>query len=333
MAQHGFTSLMRRLSAAGFKSSFARVAVLPDWWAPACDNDPSLLPDLEIRVARFIGAPLDVVRDPAASLATPVYAGAQLRRVRDVDRDKLRSAIHAALKIAAAVVRGMDTPFTEAPPKDPLAWRRELVTAGTVLQLDAVLSDLWRRGIPIIHVATLPTPSFQGLAAIVEGRPVIVLGHDLDEPARLAFIIAHEVAHVVNGDCTPDQCVVDEHDEVADDAPSEQIADEYATAVLTGGVRVPDFQASQHKELATKAGSLEKTLGVDASTIVWAWARKSGNYALATMAANALYRTKGGKRLLRKHFDQQVDVSTVSDSDRTLLRCLHGDPDSGAAAG
>ncbi len=323
---------MRRLSAAGFKSKFARLAVLPDWWAPACDDDDSLLPDVEIRVARFIGAPLEVVRDPSAALATPTYEGALLRRVRDINRDRLRSAIHAALQIGAAVLRGMETSSVRLPPKDPIAWRNEIKRSGSVLQLGDVLSDLWARGIPVAHVATLPAPSFQGLAAIVDGRPVIILAHDLDEPARLAFIIAHEVAHIVNGDCSSGHPVVDEEEEVADESPIEQLADDYAVAFLTGGVQVPSIQATQYKDLALKAAAVEKSLGVDASSVVWAWARKNGNYALATMAAQALYRTKGGKRLLRTQFDQHVDLEATSDSDRTLLRCLHGDPQSDAAA-
>jgi Zn-dependent peptidase ImmA (M78 family) len=226
----------------------------------------------------------------------------------------------------------MESTPLRAPPKDPMVWRAEIKRSGAVLQLGDVVSDLWDRGIPVVHVATLPTPSFQGLAAIVEGRPVIVLAHDLDEPARLAFIVAHEVAHIVNGDCSPDQPVVDDEEEVADQSSIEQLADNYATAVLTGGIQIPEIQASQYKELAIKAAEAEKTLGVDASSVVWAWARKNGNYGLATRAAQALYRTKGGKRILRLQFDQHVDLDATSDSDRTLLRCLHGDPQSDAAA-
>ena len=30
------------------------------------------------------------------------------------------------------------------------------------------------------------------MVAFVENRPVVVIGHDLDEPSRLAFVIAHE---------------------------------------------------------------------------------------------------------------------------------------------
>ena len=39
-----------------------------------------------------------------------------------------------------------------------------------------------------------------------------------------------------------------------------------------------------------------------------------------------------GKRALRALFDQYVDLENASDSDRALLRCLHGDPQRDAVA-
>lgn len=323
---------MRRLSAAGFKRDFARVAVLPDWWGPECENDPSLLPDLEIRVARFVGSPLAVVRDPDAALETPRYQDAQLRRVRDINKDRLGPAIHASLQVGAATIRNMTAVPLRLPSKDPLVWRGEIARKGQLLQLGDVVADLWKRGIPVIHIAMLPTPTFQGLVAFVDGRPVIVLGHDLDEPARLAFIITHETAHIVHGDCEPDRPVVDEQEEISDDHEIETRADAYAHAVTTGGIEVPHVTATDFKDLALKAAAVEKAAHVDASSVVWAWARRTGNYPMATKAAQALYRTKGGKRVLRECFDQFVDLENASDSDRALLRCLHGDPQRDAVA-
>ena len=332
MAHPAFTSLMRRLSAAGFKRDFARVAVLPDWWAPGCEDDPSLLPDVEIRVARFVGAPLAVVKDASATLESPKYQGAQLRRVRDINRDRLGPAIHAALQVASAVIRNMSATPVRNPPVDPIVWRNEIDRSGPLLQLADVVADLWKRDIAVIHVETLPAPSFQGLVAVVDGRPVIVIGHDLDEPARLAFIIAHEVAHIVFGDCAPGRPVVDEQEEVSDDHEIETRADGYASDFMTGGVAVPQVHATGFKDLAMKAAAIEKEQSIDASSVVWAWARRTGDYAVATMAAQALYRTKGGKRVLRGLFDQHVDLENALDSDRALLRCLYGDPQRDAAA-
>jgi hypothetical protein len=53
---------------------------------------------------------------------------------------------------------------------------------------------------------------------------------------------------------------------------------------------------------------------------------------MATMAAQALYRTKGGKRVLRAFFDRNVGLDDAPESDRALLRCLYGDPQRDAVA-
>ena len=157
------------------------------------------------------------------------------------------------------------------------------------------------------------------MAAIVDGRPIIVLAHDLDAPARLAFLVAHEVAHIVNGDCSPDRPVVDDEEEIPDQSSIERLADDFAAAVLTGGAQVPAIEASQYKELAIKAAEVEKKLGVDASSVVWAWARKSGNYALATMAAQALYCTKGGKQCC---VPNSISTSTSTRRPIATVRCF-----------
>ena len=93
------------------------------------------------------------------------------------------------MRIASAVVRNLKEPVPAPtdPPSDGLAWRQEIRGLDGSLVLDAILEDLWTRGIPIIPAHLLPTPSFQGLAAVVENRPVVVLGHRHDEPGRVAF--------------------------------------------------------------------------------------------------------------------------------------------------
>ena len=332
MVQHTCSTLIRRLGAAGFKRNFVNVAILPDWWDPSSEADTRLVADVELRIARFLGAPLSTVRDPRAPLAAPTYEGAQLRRVKDIGRDRLAPAIHAALSIARAVVRNATLATPVPPPVDGLVYRQELRRAKLVVRLDDILADAWNRGIPIIHVESLPSPSFQGLACIVEDRPVVLICHNLDEPGRLAFIIAHEIAHIVNGDCAPNRPVVDEEEEIVDDADIEKRADEYATLLLTGGAPIHAVDALGFKDLAQKAIASEKAQAVDASSVIWAWARRTGDYAKATMAAQALYRTRGGKRAIRAHLDRHIDLENASDSDRALLRCLHGDPERDAAA-
>lgn len=321
---------MRRLSQAGFKEEFVDSAILPDWWNQNCAEDLNLLQDIEIRVARFLNLPLASVRDPSTALAPPAYPGAQLRRVRDVDRERLGPAIHSALRIAAAVVRNLraSVPSQAVPsPPDGLAWRKLIRHAGPAVTLDDILGDLWLRGIPVIPLDVLPAPSFQGIACIVEDRPIILLSHKHDEPGRVAFLVAHEVGHIVAGDCAPDQPVVDEEDEVMDDSNIELRADRYATQVLVGDEGVPPVEAEHFKQLARRAADLERETGGDASFTIYAWAAHTGDYVKASMAVKALYRAVGARRTLQQHFVRHVEFDDASESDRALLRCIHGHPE------
>lgn len=318
-----FKALLHRLTKAGFSKDFVHTAILPDWWDDVCGDDPSIMRDLEFRVARFLGTSLEAVSDPSTPLSPPAYPGAQLRRVRDLNRDRLAAAIHVAIQVASATVRNQrEAPPIQTLPVDGLAWREQIIRPGAALQLGDVLRDLWTRGISVIPLDVLPAPSFQGMACIVEGRPAIVIGYKHDEPGRVAFLIAHEAAHIAAGDCAPGQPVVDEEDEIRDDAEIESRADAYATRVLVGDTAVPDVNTSaprDFKDLARRASIIERESRADASAVIFAWARKTGDYATATMAVKALYRNVGARRQLRERFSQNVDIANSSETDRALL--------------
>jgi hypothetical protein len=326
--------LIRRLSRAGFKKDFVRSSLLPDWWDESCEENPALLPEIEIRLARFLGLPVSVLQDPTHVLARPDYPGAQLRRTRNLDRKRLGPAIHAALQIASAVVRALKptASLLGIPPSDGLRWREQIRRKGPHLDLKDIAADLWERGVPVVPLDMLPAPSFQGLACTVEGRPVVLLGQRRNEPGRAAFFIAHEVGHIAAGDCTPGHPVVDEDDEIADDAQIEVAADRYATRALAGGDEVPIVNAADYRTLALQAGRLEREQGIDASAVIFAWARRTGDYAQASLSVKALYKAAGARHFLREYFDRNVDLESASETDRGLLRCVYGDPDRNATA-
>ena len=66
-------SLTSRLRQAGFGKEFVDGAILPDWWDQSCLDEPNLLPEIEIRVSRFLAVPMSIVTDPEAALAAPGY--------------------------------------------------------------------------------------------------------------------------------------------------------------------------------------------------------------------------------------------------------------------
>ena len=206
LATRSIPLLIRRLRQAGFGSEFVSAAILPDWWDQSCLNQPELLPEIEIRVGRFLAVPLSTVSDPESTLEPLGYprgptsmrpghrprpSGASNPRC---DEDRRRRG--AQPEGAGAGARTPPFRRTRVAPGDPGFDSRSV--------LDVIVEDLWTRGIPVVPAHLLPTPGFQGLAAVVEDRPVVVLGHRHDEPGRVAFRIAHEIGHIAKGDCTPD---------------------------------------------------------------------------------------------------------------------------------
>ena len=327
LATRSTASLIRRLRKAGFGSEFVSGTILPDWWDESCWDEPDLLPEIEIRVGRFLALPLSTVTDPESTLEAPGYPGALLRCVRDVDRTRLAPAIHAAMGIARAVVRNLkeSVPAPTLPPSDGLAWRQEIRGFDGSMVLDAILEDLWTRGIPVVPTQLLPVPGFQGLAAVVEGRPVVVLGHRHDEPGRAAFRISHEAGHIAKGDCTSDAPVVDKDEEILSDDAMEKLADQYAIRVLVGRDAIPELDPSavhNFRDLAIRAATVERERGIDAGAIIFSWARTTGDYATATRATKALYLSTGATRSLRQYFKRFVDVEGAPLSDQELMRVV-----------
>lgn len=322
MERTAFKSLLKSLRAAGFPKSFVEQCLLPDWWDESCATDPAVMPEVELRVARFLRCSVEDVRS-LRPLGGPSYPGAQMRRVRDVDRDRLAPAIHAALQIAAATVRTLrDAIPVQEPPADAQVWRDSITSPGRPLTLDQLVGDLWRRGIPVIPITHLPSPSFQGLAGHVEGRPVVVIHHRHDQPGRVAFVVAHEAGHIAAGDCSPGEPVVDQVEEIADKDGVESRADSYATRVLVGADSIPAIDGSDFRTLARKAFDVEEATGADAGSLIFAWARRTGDYARAQQAVKALHRDQGGRAILAKHFESNVALEEASDTDRSLLRCV-----------
>lgn len=333
LTRQTFAALMRRLSRAGFTREFVRTAILPEWWDENCAQDPGVLRDFEIRVARFLSLPLSIVTQSDIPLASPSYPGAQLRRVRDVDRARIGPAIHSAMQIAAAVTRSLreTVPPPTMPSADGLSWRGQ-IRSTQVVRLEDTLKALWAtHGIPVVPIEVLPAPSFQSVACIVNGRPVVLVGHKRDEPGLLAFVIAHEVGHIAAGDCAPDGPVVDEEPEEGADIPEEgdieRKADQYATRVLVGADKAPHVDAVEFKQLASRAVQVEHETGADADAIISAWAAGTRDYQMAAMARKALYRSSGARRQIRLNFDLHVNLEAANESDRNLLRCVQGDPE------
>lgn len=332
MATRSVTNLLSRLSKAGFKRDFVRPVILPDWWDDSLASDPSLLPDIEVRVARFLGLSLADVRDPTRTLTISKAPGTVLRKSANVNEERLWPAIHAARRVAEAVVRNMQSrPVRELPAKAE-DWHRSLVKGKTPVSLELMLGDLWARGVPVIPMDDLPVPAFQGMAAVIGGHPVIVIGQKYDAPGRVGFFVAHEAGHIANGDCRGDTTIVDQEEQSADSSDIEKRADLYASRLLLGGAAADDINGTEFDKLAERAYAVEQKTGAEAGALLFHWAREHNDFKTASMAVAALYRHIGARRMMSGFLARNVNFEDAPETDRALLGLVLGEPGSVASA-
>lgn len=335
MATHSVSSLLNRLSRGGFKRDFVRSAILPDWWDDSLQSDARLLPDIELRVARFLGLPIAEVRDPSRPLAAQAAHSTVLRRTQGTSVESLHPAIHTARRVAEAVLRNMGDKPAGTIPSAPEEWRRQLVSGTKPVTLEVMLRDLWGRGIPVIPLEHLPSPTFQGMACVIGDRPVIIIGQKHDVPSRIAFFVAHEAGHLAAGDCANGQTIVDESETGADSSDDrEKKADRFASRVLLDGADPTKLQGSDPRDLALAAHTLQQKTGADAGALIFHWARRNGNnFTFANMAAKALYQDKGARKAMTKFVTNNVSMEDASETDRALLGLVTGDAAAPATSG
>jgi hypothetical protein len=333
VATRSVSNLLTRLSRAGFKRDFVRPAIMPDWWEDSLESDVSLLPDIELRVARFLGLSLAEVRDPTRTLAISKAPGTVLRKAPSMKEERLWPAIHAARRVAEAVVRNMTNRQVHEIPVKAEDWRHALVKGTAPVTLETMLGDLWTRGIPVIPMECLPSPAFQGMAAVIGGRPVIVIGQKHDAPGRVGFFVAHEAGHLANGDCESGRTIVDEEESSADPSAIEKRADRYASRVILGEVTAGRLKGNAFDDLAAHAYAIEQETGAEASALLFHWARENNDFMTASMAVGALYRHIGARRMMVSFLARNLNIEDAPETDRALLGLALGDVEPTAIAG
>jgi Zn-dependent peptidase ImmA (M78 family) len=97
----------------------------------------------------------------------------------------------------------------------------------------------------VVHVSNFPKVTgqkkFDGMVGEYGDRPVILIGNNRKSPAWLAFILAHELGHIICGHVKGSSIIdehildIDEHSDLDDDDKRQELeADHFAVELLFG---------------------------------------------------------------------------------------------------
>lgn len=229
--------LYDRLVAAGFPKQFVRERILPYWWTDEADQDP----DVALEGAMILANRLNVdvrslLENNSESLfATTCQPKFKLKNGTDLQRLMVSQAL--ASRVAELVAYSCKQPYVGLAGWTIEQIREQIWASREAVDLAGFLAFCWSIGIPVLHIANFPTRAhkFQGMVAYYGDRPVIILGYNHKSAARLLFIAAHELGHLLCRHIVPgDQPLIDEQVELATNDDEEAEANQVAAELLIG---------------------------------------------------------------------------------------------------
>jgi Zn-dependent protease with chaperone function len=320
-ATNPMATLYRRLSEAGVQRAYVQDVILPEWWSDALALGPTAFDQALGYVARSLGyKPADLRGDVALAPPPPPVKYKLRHGVTDVG---VATSASIALRAALLASRASRCEPKRLPERGTEIRNLILGTGKKYIGLPDLLDYCWAVGIVVLHVSRFPKRKMDGLAAVVDGRPVIVVSRRDTSSARLLFVLAHELGHLVKRHVT-DGARVDDQVEADGTDRIEQEANEVACELLTGTAK-PRFRMSAGKiypstivEHATAIGAAQK---VHPATIAlhWAWHEQT-RWPTTMSALKKLEGVTDVTKEFRRRMQDNLDLNRLSEDDGDFLR-------------
>jgi hypothetical protein len=228
--------LYSRLAAAGFPKKFVRERILPDWWTEEVDQDPNVLLEGALILANRLNVNVRSLleNDGEILFAPTCQPKFKLKNGKDLQRLMVPRAL--AARVAELVAYSAKKPYSGLEGWSIEQIRKQILRSRPAVDLVGLVEFCWSIGLPIVHFSAFPdgVQKFDGMVAYYDSRPVIVLSFKHKSPAWLAFILGHEMGHLLQGHVTPDEPLIDEHLEMETVDEDEDAANQVSRELLLG---------------------------------------------------------------------------------------------------
>lgn len=310
--------------------------LLPDWWDPQVEKEPSGVSELAMllgrRLSLDVGALMNGQLSPRGALASVAF-----KHRAGLEPYALAAASAIASSLAQTVLAALPVGYSKLPSR--AADLSKAATEGGQRQLgfDALLTLCWNHGIPVIPLPNLPVGvrKMDGAALQIGERPVIVIAKKKSSRAWLSFILAHEIGHVSLGHLKPGSTIVDISLQegatyATDDQNDKQEADADAFALEAMGGEAVDSEVGQWAaqmapvELAVKARLAAKVFKIEPGHFILRHAFVNRRWPDAVTALRFLSEDFNPEAALLSEFERRLDMNAVSDDMQNLITQITG---------
>jgi len=259
--------LYRRLKGFGIPKAFVVDTILPDWWDDKIAENPSGFSQGVMMIASYLGLDPVTLRDENASIQQVLLETCKFKKVGSTADSELGLARAMMTSVAKIAISACSIPF-RTPYLTGKQVRTEILGNGEHwVSLNNLLDHVWRSGIPVVYVNSLPAKKPFALAVCIDHRPAIVICRKDRYSAQQLFTLAHELGHIALGHVKNGSVLIDEKvkvDLLNDD--EELTANEYASEVITGShqnLRLIESTIRSWSDLSTTAQILARQHNID----------------------------------------------------------------------
>lgn len=250
--------LRRELRQAGIANA-AINAVWPEWWSAEAGDSLSATAELTYTVARRLGLSPRALFD-----GSPQFLWHDSTKFKNLGTTSEREqAILASFGTAVGRCALIATQPGEFPLTDAQRAREAILDQARFVGLPELMNFCWQAGIPVVKLRVFPLPRkrMQAMTVKVNRRYAILLGFESEYYARTAYILAHEIGHILLGHLEHSDSLLDMDDPLTGaDLDSEEVEAERAAFILLTGQSDPhvladkdSYRASQLAQAAMKA--------------------------------------------------------------------------------
>lgn len=326
-------SLLKKLSAVGLSESYVRRAGLPSWWDDELNEIPSAVLEGSAHIAQRLHLDLTSLLEDDSEAKFKSLLPTKFKYHSQQASDVPYVSHQVASRVAEIVALSLKPqPFIPIPTAVKQV-RKDVLTHGSKVDLESLLSYCWQHGIAVVYFNDYPkdTRKITGMIQWQGDRPVILLSHKTTHPAWLAFHLAHELGHLALGHVETGILIDDEINE-SDDA-EETAANRFAVELLVNqydncfqGVSIYN-----NGQLRTKIeAKLRADPTVDACVLAfnYAWHAKkadSQKFGLAQKAVQELGCEESGDAIICRLLEDHLDWKSLGDDTIDHLERILGE--------
>lgn len=229
-------TLYERLSKIGLPEKFVREKALPDWWDEEFEATTGAVVEAAAYVSRRLNLDIASLLHLETAPAFKQSCNVKFKTQQGTETQQLKVAQCITARVAEMVAYAC-VPQCKLLPISAQSVRDEILKTHNFVNLGGLLEFCRSYGVPVVHFDEFPASKgfrkFDGIVGCFYNRPVIVISLRHASPARLLFILAHELGHIIKGH-VQEASIVDEKIEPESVDIEEIEASEFAVELLLG---------------------------------------------------------------------------------------------------